>query len=67
MRAVPDQAVEHGLGLGVDPVEVLEDHAHGLHATLPEQCPRHRVVRLPPALRGIQGLPAAILDLDVEQ
>jgi len=30
-----DQAIEDGLGLGVDPVQILEDQAQGLALALP--------------------------------
>ena len=62
-----DQAVEQRLGLGVDPVQVLEQHQKRLHLALPEQQTLHAIQRPLPPLRGIEPLPRGILDWDVQQ
>ena len=49
-----DQAVEERLGLGVDPVQILEDHAQRLDLTLPQQEAPDRVHGLFPPLERIQ-------------
>ena len=41
-RQALDQRVQQRLGLGVDPVEVLEDHEQRLHLALPQQESLHR-------------------------
>ena len=41
-----DQAIEQRLGLGVDPVQVLEDQQQRLHLALAQQQPLDRVERL---------------------
>ena len=73
-RQALDQAVEHGLRLGVDPVEVLEHDQERLDLALPQEEPLQgvegalpplgRVQRPPtggppPARRGARGTPAA--------
>jgi hypothetical protein len=44
------QAIEERLGLGVDPVQVLEDQQEGLHLALPQE----------QALEGVQDALAAL-------
>ena len=51
------QAIEERLGLGVDPVEVLEDQQEGLHLALPQQQAFEGVQGALAALRRIEGLP----------
>ena len=51
------QAVEERLGLGVDPVQVLEDQQQGLHLALPQQQALEGVQGALAALRRIEGLP----------
>ena len=50
-----DQAVEHGLGLGIDPVQVLEDQQQRLHLTLAQQQPLDGVEGALAALRRIEA------------
>ena len=61
------EAVEQGLGLAVDPVQVLEDHQQRLHLALPQQQALDRVERALAALRRVQVLPGRVLDRHVEQ
>ena len=56
-----DEAVEQGLRLGIDPVQVLEDHEHRLPLALPEQEVLDRVERALPALGRIERLPAGVI------
>ena len=51
-----DQAVEQGLGLGVDPVQVFEDQQQRLHLALAQQHPLERLQRALAALRRIELL-----------
>ena len=62
-----DQAVEQGLCLGIDPVQVLEDHEERLLLALPEQEALDGVEGALPALGGIERLPLGVLDGHVEQ
>ena len=66
-RQALDQAVEQGLRLGVDPVQVLEDHQQRLDLALPQQQALHGVERALPALGGIEALPTRVLDGHIEQ
>ena len=52
-----DQAVEQRLGLGVDPVQVLEDQQQGLHLALAQQQALEGVEGALAALGRIEGLP----------
>jgi hypothetical protein len=61
------ETVEQRLGLGVDPVEVLDDQQHGLDLALPEEQALDRVQSLPSTLRRIEGLPGLVVDGDIEQ
>src|SRR5439155_14535075 len=47
------QAVEQGLRLGIDPMQVLEDHENRLRLALPEQEVLDGIERALPALGGI--------------
>ena len=62
-----DQAVEDGLRLGVDPVEVLHDHQQGLDLALPQQQTLDGVQHALAALGRIQGLPLRVLDRHVQE
>jgi hypothetical protein len=55
------QAIEEHLGLGVDPVEVLEDEQEGLYLALSQQHMLKGLQGALTALRGIEGLPGCIL------
>ena len=61
------QAVEQGLRLGIDPVQVLEDHEHRLPLALPEQEVLDRVERALPALGRIERLPAGVIHGHIEE
>ena len=66
-RQALDEPVEQRLGLGVDPVEVLEDHQERLHLALAEQEPLDRVERPLAALRGSSAVPRRVSARHVEQ
>ena len=66
-RQAFDEAVEQRLGLGVDPVQVLEEDEQGLDLALPEQQPLDAVERALAALRRIEALPLEVVDGQVEQ
>lgn len=51
------QTIEQGLGLGVDPVQILEDEQQGLELTLPQEQAFEGVQGTLAALRWIEGLP----------
>ena len=57
-----DQTVEQGLRLGIDPVQVLEDHEERLALALPEQEVLDGVEGALAALSGIERLPVGVLD-----
>ena len=61
------QGLEHRLRLGVDPVEILEDHGDRLETTLLEEQQLHRLQRPPLLLRGIERLPLRIVDRHIEE
>src|SRR5215469_15804933 len=61
------ETVEQRLGLGIDPVEVLEDQQQGLDLALPEEQVLDRVQSLPSTLRRIEGLPGLVVEGDIEQ
>jgi hypothetical protein len=44
-RQALDQAVEQGLGLGVNPVQILEDQHQRLHLSLPQEYPLEGIER----------------------
>ena len=66
-RQALDQAVEQGLGLGIDPVQVLEDQQQGLHLALAQQQALEGVEGALAALRGIEGLPLGIVHRHVQE
>jgi hypothetical protein len=66
-RQALDQAVEKRLGLGVDPVQVLELDQDRLHLALAEQQALDTVERPLAALRRLQLVPLGILDGNIEQ
>ena len=61
------QAIEERLGLGVDPVEVLEDQQEGLHLALPQEQAFEGVQGALAALRRIEGLPCGILHRHLQE
>ena len=66
-RHAVDEAVEHGLRLGVDPVEVLDDQTHGLrHARGEEHLP-DCVVRSFPTLHRIRLVERIVERQDSQQ
>ena len=66
-RQALDEAVEQGLGLGVDPVQVLDEQHERLDLALPQQQPLHGVQRPLPALRGIEPPPRRILHRNLQE
>ena len=54
-RQALDQAIEQGLRLGIDPVQVLEDEQQGLHLAFPQQQALDGLQRALAALRGIEA------------
>ena len=70
MRAVGRlsiEAVEQRLGLGVDPVEILEDHQERLDLAFPEEQSLDRLERPLPALGRVEGVPRGVVDGDIQQ
>ena len=61
------QAVQERLGLGVDPVQVLEHQQERLDLALAQEQPLDPVERLLAALRGVQPLPLGVVDRHVEE
>ena len=66
-REALDQLIEQGLGLGVDPVEVLDDDQQRLDLAFPEQEPLHRVQRASAALGRIERRPLQVIGRHVEE
>ncbi len=66
-RQAVHEAVEEGLRLAVDPVQVLEDQKKRLFARFPQQHPPDRVEDALPSLAGIERLPRGIVHGHVEQ
>ena len=66
-REALDQAVQEGLGLGIEPVEILEHQQQGLRLAFPEQQTLHGVERALTPLGGIEGLPRRIVKRDVQE
>src|SRR3989442_1202523 len=62
-----DQGLEHRLCLGVDPVEILEEHGDWLETTLLEEQQLNRLQRPPLPLGGIERLPLRIVERHVEE
>jgi hypothetical protein len=53
------------LGLGVDPVKILEDQAQWLNLALAEQEPFDRVVGVPTPPGRVEDLPGGVVDRNV--
>jgi hypothetical protein len=66
-RQALDEGVEARLRLGIQPVEVFQDHEQGLLLAGTEQELLDGLERLLAALRGIKGLPLGILDRHVQE
>ena len=66
-RKALDETVQQGLGLGIDPVQILEHEEQGLPLRLAEQEPLDRLERPLPPLRWVERLPRAVIDRHVEQ
>ena len=66
-RQALDQAVQERLGLGVDPVQVLEDHEQRLHLALAQQEALDGVEGALAPLRRIERLPLGVLDGHVQE
>ena len=62
-----DQAIEQGLRLGIDPVQVLEDHEERLPLALPEQEVLDGVEGALAALGGIERLPVGVFDRHIKE
>ena len=56
-----DQAVEQGLGLRIDPVQILKDQQQGLRLAFPQQHPLERLQRALAPLRRIELLEGAVV------
>ena len=54
-RQALDQAIEQGLGLGINPVQILEDQQQRLHLAFAQQHPFEAVERALAALRRVEG------------
>ena len=61
------EAVEEGLRLGVDPVEVLDDEEQRLLSRLAQQEPSHRVQCALPSLHRAESPPLAVVHRHVDQ
>ena len=61
------QAVEQRLGLGVDPVQILEHQQQRLHLALAKQQALEGVEGPLAPLRRVERLPRGVVDRDVEQ
>ena len=66
-RKAVDEAVEEGLRLGVDPVEVLEHRQQRPDLALPQQQALQGVERALPSLGGIEGRKRAVRGERVQQ
>ena len=62
-----DQAVEQGLGLGVDPVQILEHQQQRLHLAFAQQHALQGVERAPAPLRRVQRQKRAVLRQGVQE
>ncbi len=66
-RQALDQAVERGLRLRVDPVEVFDDDQERLDLALPQEEPLQGVDGALAPLRRGEGLPSAVFHRHVEE
>ena len=61
------EIVQHGLGLGVHPVEILEHDHERLHVALSEQKMPQALERPLPTFRRLQPLPLLVVERNLEQ
>ncbi len=66
-RHAVDERVEQRLGLGIDPVQILEDEQHGLVAALAQQDALHPFERGGAARGGIEPVEFVLLGQRVEE
>ena len=66
-RQTLDQGIEKGLGLGVDPLQILEDDHERLDLALAQQEAADDVERAETALGGIESMPVRGLDRHVQE
>ena len=66
-RQALDEAVEQGLGLGIDPVQILEDQQQRLHLALAQQHALERLEGALAALWGLERAEGAVVGQDVQQ
>ena len=66
-RQALDQAVQDGLGLAVDPVEVLEDDEQRLDLALAQEQALHRLQGALTALRRVERRPRGVVDRHIQQ
>ena len=66
-RQALHQAVQERLGLGIDPVQILEDQTQRLDLAFTQQQVLDGLEGAPAALRGIEGLPLRIVDGHLQQ
>ena len=62
-----DQVVQQGLGLGIDPVQVLTDQEQGLHLALAQQHAFERLEGTLAALRGLERAKGTVVGQGVQQ
>ena len=62
-----DEAVEQGLGLGIDPVQILEHQQQRLHLTFAQQHALERLERALAALRRIEAAKRTVLRQDLQE
>ena len=66
-RQALDQAVEQGLRLGIDPVQILKDQQQRLHLTFAQQHALEGVERALASLRRIERAKRAVLRQGVQE
>jgi ABC-type thiamine transport system ATPase subunit len=62
-----DQAVEQGLGFGIDPVQILKHQQQRLHLAFAQQQTLERLQDALPTLRGLKRQKWAIVRQGVQQ
>jgi hypothetical protein len=66
-RQALHQAVEHGLRLGVDPVQILTHQEQRLHLAFPQQDALQRVERPLASLGRVKAQEGAVLGEDIQE